>query len=225
MRPGRARHFAAAVAWGATLFLTTACQNNIVPPNKLPTADVEWSTQGVYAPLDISFDASNSRDPDGEITRYEWTFGDGKTAEGQTVSHTFTTSGSYIVVLRVTDDRGGWDGASTGIEVLPPPPPTIVPPVARFTVSPANPKVGQVITFSGAGSYDPAGISTKTITSYAWEFGDGGTASGQTVMHTYAAAGRYRAVLRVTDNDAAQGVEQRSIQVDYDIPPPPPPPG
>src|SRR5438094_481536 len=43
------------------------------------------------------------------------------------------------------------------------------------------------VTFNGAGSSDPDG----TITAYAWTFGDGGSASGVSVSHSYATAGTY----------------------------------
>lgn len=54
----------------------------------------------------VSFDASTSADPDGSIVSYEWNFGDGDTATGQTTSHSFGAPGSYSVALTVTDDSG-----------------------------------------------------------------------------------------------------------------------
>lgn len=58
------------------------------------------------APLEVFFDAADSFDPDGFIVSYEWDFGDGAVGSGETTSHTFTTVGSYDVVLTVTDDMG-----------------------------------------------------------------------------------------------------------------------
>ena len=54
----------------------------------------------------ISFDASNAMDPNGEIVSYEWDFGDGQTAFGQTTNHTFTQDGDYLVTLLITDNSG-----------------------------------------------------------------------------------------------------------------------
>lgn len=45
-------------------------------------------------------------DPDGTIVSYDWTFGDGNIGSGQTVTHDYTTAGTYTVTLTVTDDDG-----------------------------------------------------------------------------------------------------------------------
>ena len=57
-------------------------------------------------PLDFSFDASGSSDPDGQIASYSWDFGDGNSASGISPSHTYAAPGSYAVTLTVTDNDG-----------------------------------------------------------------------------------------------------------------------
>jgi len=54
----------------------------------------------------ILFDGSASRDPDGDIANYSWDFGDGKTAYGMVVVHSYDNSGTYKPVLTVTDEYG-----------------------------------------------------------------------------------------------------------------------
>jgi PKD repeat protein len=39
----------------------------------------------------------------GSIVAWQWDFGDGGTGSGQGVSHTYTASGDYTVMLSVTD--------------------------------------------------------------------------------------------------------------------------
>ncbi len=73
------------------------------------------------------------------------------------------------------------------------------PPVARITVSPTSGPAPLAVTVSGSASTDANG----TITSYAWTFGDGATATGVTAEHTYASAGDYALTLSVTDDDGA----------------------
>ena len=73
--------------------------------NAPPRASFTSSTGSPGVP--ITFDAGASTDPDGYITAYEWTFGDGAmvTSVVPRVEHTYTTAGTYSVRLTVTDDR------------------------------------------------------------------------------------------------------------------------
>jgi len=59
------------------------------------------------------FDASGSRDPDGDGLTYLWNFGDGEIAEGVKVTHVYTKGGTYKVALRVVDDSGTLCNSST----------------------------------------------------------------------------------------------------------------
>ena len=76
-------------------------------PNVLPTAAFTVDVDRGQAPLEVSFDASASSDPDGSLVAYEWTFGDGGTASGVRVTHTYEDGGMFEVVLTVRDDRDG----------------------------------------------------------------------------------------------------------------------
>lgn len=84
--------------------------------NKPPVAVISTDrTATSFAPAMIFFDASSSYDPDGEVVKYEWFFGDGTTAEGVRVAHTFQTEGEYQVVLQISDDKGAVATATTNV--------------------------------------------------------------------------------------------------------------
>jgi PKD domain len=79
--------------------------------DKVPNQPVEtiivWSeaspTHGT-APLDVTFTAEA---PEGVANpTYTWTFGDGSTASGAKVSHTFTEPGIQKAMLKVTSPKG-----------------------------------------------------------------------------------------------------------------------
>jgi len=54
----------------------------------------------------ITFDASSTNDPDGEIVTYHWDFGDGNTSSNIIESHEYKKPGKYTVTLTVTDNLG-----------------------------------------------------------------------------------------------------------------------
>jgi PKD repeat protein len=79
-----------------------------VLPNQLPTAVMSANPLSGTAPLTVTFDGSASTDPDGSVTTWLWRFGDGSTATGAVVTHTYTTNGiTYYPSLTVADNRGG----------------------------------------------------------------------------------------------------------------------
>lgn len=79
------------------------------------------------------------------------------------------------------------------------------PPVASFTSTTS----GLTASFNASGSSDSDG----SITSYAWNFGDGATGSGVTQSHTYAAAGTYNVTLTITDNGGLAATKTSSVTV------------
>jgi PKD repeat protein len=86
------------------------------------------------------------------------------------------------------------------------------PPTAVIGANPTSGTVPFAVSFSGAGSSDPDG----SIASYAWTFGDGGTASGVSASHTYTTAGSYTAKLTVTDNRGGTGSATVAITASAD---------
>ena len=84
-----------------------------------------------------------------------------------------------------------------------------IAPTAVLSADPASAAIGQPIAFDGTGSSDPDG----TIVSYAWDFGDGGTATTATASHAYASAGSFVARLTVTDNSGSVGTATTTISI------------
>ena len=100
---------------------TTICEFTVGagsgPTNQSPTASFTDDCTG----LSCSFDGNGSTDPDGTIVSYQWSFGDGSTANGATPSKTYAVGGNYNVSLTVTDDGGATDTEIRTITVDAPP--------------------------------------------------------------------------------------------------------
>ncbi len=87
--------------------------------NQSPVARATATPSSGTAPLAVSFNGSTSSDPDGSIASWAWTFGDGGTGSGATVSHTFAAAGGYTAQLTVTDNQGATNSTSVPISVTP----------------------------------------------------------------------------------------------------------
>lgn len=70
----------------------------------VPSIEVDYN-QTTYVDETVVFDASKSID-DGTIVSYDWSFGDGNSGDGATVSHSYTKEGTYQVTLNLTDNDG-----------------------------------------------------------------------------------------------------------------------
>ena len=86
-------------------------------PNELPTAGFTINVDLGQAPLEVNFDAASSSDPDGTLVSYSWQFGDGGTATGVRVTHTYSEAGMYQVDLTVKDNRDGEAAARDSVVV------------------------------------------------------------------------------------------------------------
>src|SRR6185312_15025117 len=127
-----------------------------------------------------------------QVSSFQWNFGDGSTASGQTVTHAFTSPGNFPVTLTITDALGRTAFITQSVTVGQGQVPT-----AAFVTSPTSPIVNQTINFNASGSTAAPG---HTITTFAWNFGDGTLGDGALVTHAYSQTGSYTVTLKVTDD-------------------------
>lgn len=94
-----------------------------------------------------------------------------------------------------------------------------VGPAEPVIANPGSVTPGQIVQFNGSGSVPGDG----GITSYKWEFGDGGVGSGPKPTHSYAVAGTYPVTLTLTDDGGFTYSTSRSVTVTAPAQPPAPP--
>jgi PKD repeat protein/RNA polymerase subunit RPABC4/transcription elongation factor Spt4 len=139
----------------------------------------------------IVCNASGSSDTDGQIVEYLWLSEGNVLGTGETIETMGTYAGVVTLELTVTDNDGL---KATTTKTIPISQPDGAP-EASFTISPESPEVGETVTFDATESIDSDG----EIVTYSWDFGDGNSATGETVSHTYGTVGNYTVTLTVTD--------------------------
>ena len=181
-------------------------------PDEIEAA-VESATQPPLAALSGStslsegdsatFSATASLDPNGSITDYAWSFGDGETASGVSVSHMFVQDGVYPVTLTVTDNDGLTATATLNVTVI-----NVAPVVGAIPA--ASLDAGGAHTVAGSFTDPGADAWTATV-----DWGDG-SSPGQAMLsghdfslvHVYPAAGTFTVTVTIADDDAVGSTTQ-----------------
>jgi len=140
-----------------------------------------------------------------------WTFGDGGSATGATVTHAFTSAQSFTITETATDSSSPPQTATSSKTVTVSPPPPLS---TSFTFLPATPLVNTLVTFTAVTT---GGTSPYTVT---WNFGDGTTGSGTTVTHTFTTAQSFTVTETATDSSSPRqtATSSRPLTV-YTTPP------
>lgn len=175
----------------------------------LPTVTLAVVPSPPLADQPATFTATATAATGHRISSYFWTWGDGNTQTTfvPTVTKAYSEVGTYVPSVTATDDLGQTATASLAF--------TIVGSgvTASFTASPTNPTTLIAVQFNGVASSGPAGA---TITSWAWDFGDGTaveTNDVATTSHTFTVAGIYIVRLTVTDSSGRTGTTTVNVTV------------
>jgi hypothetical protein len=192
----------------------------ILPPADTPTARFNVSPDPPAVGQPILFDATpscpgpaadanNCQPSSSTISRFEWDFGDGTTASGATVSHSYSTARSYAVTLTVTNDRGVAASRTRTVELAP-----STPPSASFVFSPTDPRPLDTVIFTETSRPVPG----RTNVTFEWNFGDpdkpnGGEARGSTARNSYTREGSFVVTLTITDDLGQRAVATQTVAV------------
>ncbi|MBI4601803.1 MAG: PKD domain-containing protein [Planctomycetes bacterium] len=131
---------------GETASDTVTATITLVPANEPPVANA-GPDQSVKVGASVRFDGAGSRDPDGSIATYTWTFNDkGAAATGRTANHSFGDAGVYYVVLTVKDDEGAEASDTVVVTVEALKPADLVIRSSDIAIDPASPLDGQTVT-------------------------------------------------------------------------------
>lgn len=164
-----------------------------VQPPRSQVAFTAIPSTGI-APLNVTFDASESSVPDGRITGFAWTFGDVEDRDekpqllGAKVTHRYEKEGTFTVTVRaLTEDGRSFDARKTIV---------VRTPALHACIFPSRTTGGAPmgVRFDG-------GCSTGKIASYVWTFGDGATSEQTTPIqdHVFTKAGTYTVTLEIKD--------------------------
>jgi PKD repeat protein len=140
----------------------------------------------------------------GSPTQWLWRFGDGAESSEQNPSHTYGLGGPYTVTLHTWGFPVPADGFSTSVktDLISVEPAQKGPFTVDFTASVTSGIGTQAVTFTGASDPEPW--------LWQWDLGDGTTATGPSVTHTYDTTLSSYDVMLTVSMDAEPGVVQKT---------------
>ena len=156
------------------------------------------------APLNVEFGTSSTP---GSSYTCSWTFGDGSSASGCTVQHTYTAVGTYVAQLTATSTTSDQISVSSAtVSVIAPTTTTsttttssTIPLSVSIVASPPSGNVPLSTTFTSSVS---GGTAPYT---YSWSFGDSSTSALADPAHTYQNPGTFLAQVTVTSSAGGTG--------------------
>jgi PKD repeat protein len=138
----------------------------------------------------------------GNGVSYTWAFGDGSHANGRTSQHVYADLGMYTAIVTATNVLNS-EVATTTVSIVD------VPITGLQAANDSPTELGDPTALN-------ATIATGTTITYAWDFGDGMTGTGDVVTHTYASVGLYTAIVTAT-NDVSSSCAQTDFII-TDVP-------
>jgi PKD repeat protein len=130
------------------------------PPTAAPTAT---PTSGAPNLL-VTFSGQASYDPDAQPLSFAWAFGDGATSSLENPTHTYTTTGTFVATLTVTEQTAPFASGSESVTI------TVgsVPPVAVISqpLAGATFAIGDVVAYAGSATAGGAPLPPSALT---WE--------------------------------------------------------
>ncbi len=124
-----------------------------------------------------------------------WDFGDGSKGSGNNPNHTYSSSGSYSVTLKVIRNRNPRCVATTQQQVN----------ISCDTTTSFRHSINYLdVTFTAG---------TLAADSFIWKFGDGSKGYGASTSHKYASKGNYNVTLKVVRNSSAGCVATTQKQI------------
>ena len=154
----------------------------------LYVSSLNSSVTNGYAPLAVTF-AIGAGGGSGSYT-YSWDFNDTGSSTSQNPTHTFTSVGTYDVLVTVTDANDSFLTTTGTVRIT-----VQYAPLAfgSYNVSPAITKTGTPVE---ANATLTGGSGTYT---YSWDFDDGTVLIGSDVSHSYSTEGNFTVGLTATD--------------------------
>ncbi len=167
-----------------------------------PTPSVSFSTQNTCLGNSVTFNSTVNIN-NGSVSSYQWNLGNGQTSNSPNPIYTYPSSGNFIVSLTINSNNNCTATYSLPITIYP-------LPNVNFTAN--NVCLGTAVNFNNQST-----ITSGSIVSYLWNFGNGQTSTQINPQSPYIAPGIYTVILTATSNYNCTASSTNTVEI-YPLP-------
>ena len=179
-------------SYTVTLIVTSqsGCKDTFQLPVSTGNPLAAFNTGPVCLGLLTQFTDASTGGTNDPVATWDWNFGDASAnSAAQNPSHLYAAAGTYSVTQIVTTQSGCKDTIVQTVTVNP-------PPVSLFT--------SNIVCFNNPTVFTDQSVGNNTVSTWAWNFGDGNTSALQSPSHTYGTSGTFTVTLIVTNNSGCK---------------------
>jgi gliding motility-associated-like protein len=194
-------YYASAGLYTVTLVANTSlgCSDTVTSVIDMqPKPNADFISAGNCANSSITF-TNTSVAVTGTNPSWNWNFGDSNTSTLQNPINQYSTDGTYNVSLVATSLAGCTDTVTKALTIDP-------APVAGFTTN-------SMCYIDSVRFTNSSFISSGSITSYAWDFGDGSSSTLTNPSHFYATSGVFNVTLTITSSTGCSDTIVTAVNV------------
>jgi len=209
-RPSLSHVFSLAGTYNVTLTVHDSTATSVIVSHLVSVvlaSRVDFSYPVVSVNSPVAFNGTQG------FYAYYWDFGDGSgtggTSSFATVTHSYVAPGAYFVVLSAYNYTAGVYSTASHVLVVGS---SVV--AVDFSFPTNNVVVGSVTASTGSPvAFNATATGGTSPYNFAWNFGDGSLAAGNSPTHTFSAPGAYIVVLTTTDSSNVKATTSHFVVV------------
>ena len=183
-----------------TVTNNNGCYSTITNLVSITTEPVEYTWEYTCFGDETQFTVDTTITNIANVATWNWNFGDSNTSNLQNPTHTYDTTGAFVVTLSITTITGCTGNISHIVNIYERPDVVIIVPTS-------DPIIDMPYQFYGH--------SASQITSWSWDFGDGNTSTLQNPVNTYYEVQTYNVTLNAVNNYNCSNSDYTIVNVIY----------
>lgn len=182
-------------------YSSQGCADSVITPITIfPFPNIAFSPPSNCINTIIQFSNNTTISP-GSVSGYTWNLGNGVTSNAVNPTNSYTANGNYTITLTAISNQGCASTLTQTLGIFP-------PPIISFSANP-------LCDINGT-SFTPAtstAVASGSLSTFFWDFGDGGTSTQANPVHIYNGPGTYSVTFTAMTNHSCSATTSNVFSI------------